>query len=237
MATAREIIELVLKRMLAGGSRVAGAANILMGSVGENGATTSGYPEEFAPGAYHTYSVLNIPRPNGHEGKWYQNMNQHGRADAATIAEAAEQQSIEEHEEAINQFVKLLPKNATPAQVQAALNRGREAEKRLPKWWNESENRRKFSVSSSAVDGIRITPEGTVQVKWAKSPTWYTFKQYPNTHEASKAVRELLEMPSIGRAVYPVVSQGTGPRMSKDKTNPGMLGEWNNRNYEAGFAG
>lgn len=210
-----------------------GTASVLMGGAGTG--TSVGYPTEFSPGSHHVYNVVYAPRPDNEKGP-YQNMNYMGKADAAVIDAAAEQQTDKEHEEALMKYVRMLPANATPRQIQAAMDRGRAEEKDLPKWWNESNNRREFSVSSSAVKGIRITPEGSVQVQWGKSPKWYTFKNYPNTMLASKAVHELLKMPSIGRAVYPVVSQGTGPRMSKDKTNPGMLGEWNNRNYEGAYA-
>ncbi len=225
--TARKIIELILRKLGSGGTRAVGAANALLGSTAQ-GATDSEYPTEFAPGSHHVYNVVYAPRPDNEEEP-YQNMNYLGKRDAATIAEAAEQQSVAEHNEALMKYVKMLPKGATPRQIQAAMDRGREEEKNLPKWWNESNNRREFSVSSSAVKGIRITPEGSVQVQWGKSPKWYTFRNYSNTMLASKAARELLESDSIGRAVYPVVSH------PPKKPNP-LLGQWNRKNYEAGYA-
>ena len=206
------------------GGSLGGSASTLMGGTTGNG----GYPGEFAPGSHHNYKVVYEPRPAGVKGS-YQNMNSMGKADASTIAEASEQQTREDHTEALMKYVRMLPANATPRQIQAAMDRGREEEKTLPKWWNESNNRREFSVSSSAVSGIRITPEGSVQVKWGKSRKWYTFRNYPNTMLASRAARELLESDSIGRAVYPVISR------PPKNPNP-LLGAWNKKNYEGGYA-
>lgn len=211
-----------------GGGSLGGSASTLMGGISGGTTGNGGYPSEFAPGSHHYYKVVYDPRPAGVKGP-YQNMNSMGKTDAATIAEASEQQTREDHTEAIMKYVRMLPANATPRQIQNAMDRGREEEKSLPKWWNESNNRREFSVSSSAVSGIRITPEGSVQVKWGKSPKWYTFRNYPNTMLASRAARELLESDSIGRAVYPV--------MSRPPKNPNkLLGAWNRKNYEPGYA-
>ena len=237
--TATDIMQLLVQ-MGASAMPMGPSATIMSGALGGFGGnvggtgrggdgSASGYPEEFAPDNTHNYNVVYAPRPDGVVGP-YQNMNYMGKANAATIAEAAEQQSLKEHNEALTQFVKTLPNNATPKQVRNAIQMGRDSEKQLPKWWNESNNRREFSVSSSAVKGIRITPEGNVEVQWGgKNPTWYTFRKYGNTHEASKAALELLQSDSIGRAVYPVVSRPL------KKPNP-LLGAWNKNNYDAGYA-
>lgn len=226
---ASDILKILFGLGLGGvGGSLGGSASTLMGGISGGTTGNGGYPSEFAPGSHHNYKVVYAPRPDGVKGP-YQNMNYMGKADASTIAEASEQQTLEDHNEAIMKYVRLLPPGATPRQIQAAMDRGREEEKTLPKWWNESNNRREFSVSSSAVSGIRITPEGSVQVKWGKSPKWYTFRNYPNTMLASRAARELLESDSIGRAVYPVMSR---PPKKPNK----LLGAWNRRNYEPGYA-
>lgn len=227
---ASDILKILFGLGLGGspGGSLGGSASTLMGGISGDTTGNGGYPSEFAPGSHHYYKVFYEPRPAGVKGP-YQNMNSMGRADAATIAEASEQQTREDHTEALMKYVRMLPANATPRQIQEAMDRGREEEKSLPKWWNESNNRREFSVSSSAVSGIRITPEGSVQVKWGKSPKWYTFRNYPNTMLASRAARELLESDSIGRAVYPVMSR---PPKKPNK----LLGAWNRKNYETGYA-
>jgi hypothetical protein len=228
--SAKDLLKILFGMGLGGGmGGIGGTAGVLLGGGPSNNGADDEYPKEFAPGSHHVYNVVYAPRPDGVQGP-YQNMNYMGKADKAIIAEAAEQQSVAEHNEALMKYVRMLPKGATPRQIQAAMDRGREEEKSLPKWWNESNNRREFSVSSSAVKGIRITPEGSVQVQWGTSPKWYTFRNYSNTMLASKAARELLESDSIGRAVYPVVSH------PPKKPNP-LLGQWNRKNYEAGYAG
>ena len=182
---------------------------------------TKNYPTEFSPGAYHTYDVINTSSGP--------NMNAWGKFNKAVIEEAGRMQTIKEHNDAITKYVKMLPKGADPKMVRAALSRGLEEEKRLPQFWNESKSRRPFKVSSSAVTGIRLTPDARVEVQWKNSPTWYTFMQYPNTQEASVAAQKLLKADSIGRAVYPVVSR----KLKNPK--PG-LGDWNAANYAPGYA-
>lgn len=177
------------------------------------------YPTEFAPDAFHKYDVVNIP------GK--ANFNSVGKGYTAIIDEAGRMQTLKEHNDAITKYVKMLPSNADPKMVRAALSRGLEEEKSLPQFWNESNSRVPFKVSSSAVTGIRLTPDARIEVQWKNSPKWYTFKQYPDTQRASVAAQKLLQANSIGRAVYPVVSRKV--------TNP-LLGEWNTDNYDPAYA-
>ena len=119
----------------------------------------------------------------------------------------------------------------TPREERNALNMGLEAEKQLPQFWNESKSRVPFSVSSSAVTGIRLTPDARIEIQWKGKPTWYTFRQYGDTHEASLAAQELLRADSIGQAVMPYQRNG---KMVKYK-NP-SLAWWNRKNYDGAFA-
>lgn len=185
------------------------------------------YPTEFAPDYNHNYDVIFSPKPANYKGSEpYRNDNQFGKSYKQVIEEAGRMQTLKEHNDAITKYVKMLPSNADPKTVRAALQRGLEEEKNLAAFWNESASRRPFQVSSSAVTGIRMTPDARIQVQWKGSPTWYTFKQYPDTHEASLAAQKLLQADSIGRAVYPVVSRKV--------TNP-LLGEWNSENYDPAY--
>ena len=179
------------------------------------------YPTEFAPDRWHNYDVVNVDTGP--------NLNSEGKANMDIIEDAGRMQTMKEHNDAIMKYVKLLPKNAKPADIRAAMDMGLDEEKKLPQFWNESDSRRPFKVSSSAVTGIRLTPDARIQVKWKGSDTWYTFKQYPDTHEASLAAQDLLKSDSIGRAVYPVVSH------PPKKSNP-LLGKWNFKNYDGAFA-
>lgn len=120
----------------------------------------------------------------------------------------------------------------TPQEQRAAIDAGLRAEKNLPQFWNESSSRRPFSVSSSAVTGIRITPDARIQVQWKGNPTWYTFREYEDTRQASKAAKELLKADSIGRAVMPWQRNGK-PLNFKDPTS---VTWWNRKNYDASYA-
>ena len=101
-------------------------------------------------------------------------------------------QTLEEHYDALTKYLRMLPPNATPRQMRDALNRGKQDEKNLPQFWNESKSRRPFSVSSSAVSGIRLSPDGRVEVAWQSNPTkWYTFRKYPDVQQASLAAQQL----------------------------------------------
>ena len=175
------------------------------------------YPTEFSPDAWHNYDVVNIP------GK--ANFNQHGKANSSVIDEAGIMQDIDLHNRTITKYIR---PGMTPKQQRLALNQGLQEEKNLPQFWNESKSRRPFSVSSSAVSGIRLTPDARIEVQWKNKPTWYTFKQYPNTYEASKAAQELLKADSIGRAVYPIRSRNIKPTSD--------LGWWNYPNYDPSMA-
>ena len=181
-----------------------------------------GYPTSFAPGAYHTYKVVNVPGDP--------NYNQMGKADEAIINEAGEMQELAEHNAAITQFLR---PGMTPQEQRVAIEAGLQAERNLPKFWNESTDRRPFSVSSSAVSGIRLTPDARIEVQWKGSPTWYTFREYDNTQQASRAAKELLKADSIGRAVMPWQRDG---KPLKFKHPSAELGEWNRKNYDAAYA-
>ena len=180
------------------------------------------YPTEFSPKAFHNYGVVYVPSVDGKA-----NENKFGKSYYDTIKEAGRMQTLKEHNDAITKYVKMLPSNADPKMVRAALSRGLEEEKRLPQFWNESESRRPFKVSSSAVTGIRLTPDARIEVQWKNSPKWYSFKQYPDTQQASVAAQKLLQENSIGRAVYPVVSRNV---------KNSMLGSWNIDNYDPAYA-
>lgn len=220
-----------LLAMLAGGGLGAvgggfgggGIGGVLAGAAGAAAGDPAGdfiarqYPREFAPEPYHNFNVTWVDSPTANE-------NAEGHANMGIIQDAGRMQTLEEHNRAIRQFLR---PGMTPQEQRQAIHRGLEAEKSMPQYWNESRDRRPFSVSSSAVDGIRIAPDGRVEVKWHSSPTWYTFKQYPDTYQASLAAQKLLKSKSIGRAVYPVVSRN----MSNTD-----LGSWNRDNYDPAFA-
>ena len=83
------------------------------------------------------------------------------------------------------------------------------------------------------MSGIRITPDARIEVQWGTSPTWYTFRQFPNTYKASEEAQKLLMSDSIGRAVMPFQRNGK-PLKFKNKNE--KYSEWNRPNYDPAFA-
>lgn len=186
------------------------------------GFTAKSYPDEFAPDRYHNYNVHWIPGSP--------NMNAEGKTFAQLIDEAGVMQTLDEHNAAIMKHVR---PGMSPREEREALRKGIEEEKALPKFWNESKDRRDFSVSSSAVSGIRLTPDARIEVEWKGSPgTWYTFRSFPDTQKASVEAQKLLKADSIGRAVMPEAIA-----IKANKNNPGInCGWWNKDNYDPTFA-
>lgn len=180
------------------------------------------YPTEFAPDAFHNYNVMHVS--NG------PNNNAWGKADSDIIDIAGKMQTLDEHNKAITKFVR---PGMNPQQLRQALNMGLEAEKHLPAFWNESKSRIPFKVSSSAVSGIRLTPDARIEVRWGSSPKWYTFKEYPDTQQASLAAQQLLQADSIGRSVMPFQRNGK-PLNFKNKS--AIYSDWNKANYDQAYA-
>ena len=177
------------------------------------------YPRRFHPEDNHTVAVTFIPgEPQRNRG-----------LDRNLAERAAEQQSLDEHNAALTKYI--VP-GMTPRQVNEAVMRGIEEEKKLDKWWDESKPRKIYHPSSSAVSGVRITPTGNIEVEWGSNPgTWYTFRSFANTHEASKEMKKLLTCDSIGKAVMPYQRNGK-PLEFKDPRD----GWWNKDNYDGAFA-
>lgn len=166
------------------------------------------------------YHAIHIPVADG--------MHNSGR-DQAMIDEAGRMQEMNEHNRAL--FKHLRP-GMSPKEVDVALRQGARDEQKLPQYWDDLNYRREFNVKSDAVHGIKITPDAKIQVKWKGSPTWYTFRQFPNTYEASKEVQKLLNEPSLGRAVMPILTMKGG-----DKLAAKGYGRWNAANYNGAYAG
>ena len=143
--------------------------------------------------------------------------------------DAARMQTLQEHNDAINQFLK---PGQSKAERMEALRKGKQAEKELLSFWADKKPRVNYTPSSSAVEAIRITPENRIEVKWRGKPSkknpsgWYTFLPSVNPYKASEAFQALVTAPSIGRAVYPVVSRPL------KKFNPYINNNWNKKHYD-----
>ena len=217
--------------MAAYGGPVGGAAGVLAGvnipasgTVAGRDYRATGYPTEFSPGENHDYDVQLVFVPKGKADN-----NSMGKANMKLVEDAGIMQTLEAHNAALTKYLR---PGMNPAQQYLAIQKGREEEKQLPQFWNESSSRRPFQVSSSAVNGIRITPSGAVEVRWKSSPKWYVFQQFPDTYQASRAAQELLKADSIGRAVMPFQRNGKPLKFK----NPSDHSWWNKKYYNSAFA-
>lgn len=181
------------------------------------------YPTEFAPDAFHIYDVAYQPSTTA-------NQNSLGKAYEQEIDYAGRMQTLDEHNKAITRYVR---PGMNPKQLREALNMGLEREKHMPAFWNESKSRMPFKVSSSAVAGIRLTPDARVEVRWGTSPKWYSYRQYPDTYQASLAAQQLLQADSIGRAVMPFKRNG---KTITFKNKKAQYSEWSKPNYDEAYA-
>ena len=172
------------------------------------------------------YHAIHIPVADG--------MHNSGR-DQAMINEAGRMQEMKEHNNAL--FKHLRP-GMTPQEVDKALKKGFNEEQSLPAYWDDNSYRREMDVKSDAVRAIRITPDAKIQVMWKGQHSknnpdgWYTFRQFPNTYEASLEVQKLLNEPSLGHAVMPILTMKGG-----DKLAAKGYGRWNAANYNGAYAG
>lgn len=161
--------------------------------------------------------------------------------DQAMIDEAGRMQEINEHNRAL---FKYLRPGMSPKEADIALRQGEREQRKLPAYWDDAFYRRELNVKSDAIRAIKITPDAKIQVMWkgkhsANNPDgWYTFRKFPNTYEASKEVQRLLDAPSLGQALMPVL---TNKRLEKKAGEAGeggkQYGWWNVANYNGAYAG
>jgi hypothetical protein len=103
-------------------------------------------------------------------------------------SEAAYRQSPIEHEEALNQFKR---PDMLPHQELVAIMEGENAEKELPKYWNDEVPRLDLGGSSSWIDGIEYIPELGIAIMETDGREYY----YPMT---PKEVGDWMTSPSLG---------------------------------------
>lgn len=154
--------------------------------------------------------------------------------DYAKAKDAAKMQTLEEHNAALTAFIK---PGMNEAQLADAIVKGKELESRMLSFWDDSKPREQYHPTSSAVQAVRLTPDGRIQVMWrhksasGKPPKWYTYKTHANPQEASMSLRKLMTSGSIGKSVYPGrgwfaeseydAAQATGHGATARQTNPG----------------
>lgn len=136
-----------------------------------------------------------------------------------TADEYAPRQTLAEHIAALRRYVR---PGMNPAQMKEALRRGKEYEQSLPQWWDDDRPRKNFTPSSSAVSGIRITPDNRIQIRFGKGSKWYSYRGGENPGAAAKEVQKLIGKngQSIGQNLV---------RKSK------VFGQWAREHYLPGY--
>ena len=123
--------------------------------------------------------------------------------------EASRMQTLDEHNAALTAFIR---PGMNQAQLAEAIVRGKELEQKMLPFWDDSKPRKDYHPTSSAIQQIRLTPDGRIQVMWRphesksgkpSAPKWYTYKMHANPQEASMSMRKLLTSGSLGRSLMP----------------------------------
>lgn len=151
--------------------------------------TVADYPK---PSEFH-YNVdwVNSDVPN-------ENANYKGNPDSR----ATRMQTIQEHNRALNKYIR---PGMSPLELRAAIEKGKEEERKLSSFWtDDSEPRRPVRSSSTAVSDVHINPDGTLSVRFRQKGNWYTYRGGADPYEAAMAAHDLVTAPSIGRAINPV---------------------------------
>lgn len=132
--------------------------------------------------------------------------------------EAILRQTPEEHMKALTRYVR---PGMTPDEKRKALQRGKEYEESLLAWWDDDRPRRNFTPSSSAVSGIRITPDNKIQIRFGRGSKWYSYRGGATPNQAAIELKKLIGTngQSIGRNL--VRKSKTFGQWAKDHYLPG----------------
>lgn len=187
-----------------------GAMTLLSGVGGGTGATASESMDKVdSLGHNFNYDLNYIPGPAQMNRMLMQQ----------TANEYAPRQTLAEHIAALRRYVR---PGMNPEQMKEALRRGKEYEQSLPQWWDDDRPRKNFTPSSSAVSGIRITPDNKIQIRFGKGSKWYSYRGGENPGAAANEVQKLIGKngQSIGRNLV---------RKSK------VFGQWAREHYLPGY--
>lgn len=186
-----------------------GAMTLLSGVGGGTGGATESMDKVDSLGHNFNYDLNYIPGPAQMNRMLMQQ----------TADEYAPRQTLAEHVAALRRYVR---PGMNPAQMKEALRRGKEYEQSLPQWWDDDRPRKNFTPSSSAVSGIRITPDNRIQIRFGKGSKWYSYRGGENPGAAAKEVQKLIGKngQSIGQNLV---------RKSK------VFGQWAREHYLPGY--
>lgn len=113
-------------------------------------------------------------------------------------AEAARQQSLEEHAAALTKYLR---PGMTPIQMQWAIQKGKEEEAALPQFWADHSPRRNVRPTSNMMSGLRINPDNTISIQFGGKGKWYSYRGGPDRHQASIEAQKLVTAPDIEKAL------------------------------------
>ena len=186
-----------------------GAMTLLSG-VGGGASVDDGSDKATNLGHNFNYDLNYIPGPERQDNK----MLKQQAAD-----EYGPRQTLAEHVAALRRYVR---PGMNPAQMKEALKRGKEYEQSLPQWWDDDRPRSNFTPSSSAVSGIRITPDNKIQIRFGRGTKWYSYRGGETPGAAAKEAMKLIGKngQSIGRNLV---------RKSK------VFGQWAREHYLPGY--
>ena len=115
---------------------------------------------------------------------------------------AMRMQTIQEHNRALNKYIR---PGMSPLELRAAIEKGKEEERKLDSFWtDDSRPRRPVRSSSSAVSDVVINPDGTLSIRFRDKGNWYTYRGGADPYEAAMAAHDLVTAPSLGKAINPV---------------------------------
>lgn len=115
---------------------------------------------------------------------------------------AMRMQTIQEHNRALNKYIR---PGMNPLELRAAIEKGKEEERKLDSFWtDDSSPRRPVRSSSSAVSNVVINPDGTLSIRFRDKGNWYTYRGGADPYEAAMAAHDLVTAPSLGKAINPV---------------------------------
>lgn len=190
-----------------------GAMTLLSGVGGGTGATASESMDKVdSLGHNFNYDLNYIPGPEKQMNRML--MQQ-------TADEYAPRQTLAEHIAALRRYVR---PGMNPAQMKEALRRGKEYEQSLPQWWDDDRPRKNFTPSSSAVSGIRITPDNRIQIRFGKGSKWYSYRGGATPGAAAEEVQKLIG--TNGKSI--------GQALARKGLKNGF-GKWAEEHYLAGY--
>ena len=143
-------------------------------------------PDSYPSDGVFTYNVGYFPGPTAFNTVFGED------------AEAARQQSLEEHAAALTKYLR---PGMTPIQLQWAIQKGKEEEAALPQFWEDHSPRRNVRPTSNMMSGLRINPDNTISIQFGGKGKWYSYRGGPDRHQASIEAQKLVTAPDIEKAL------------------------------------